>query len=318
MTYSEICKLINFNPKESKLFMPNEIFEELKVNITKTPHVAFAYTYIYFVTWLYRYAKYFNVNEVIDNKKIKEVLGYNSKTQTLDYLIKKGGFLDTIEYLETTRDYPITWEFSKVNDESLSFFMSSEIDEDMSDYLQTVPKRFFLKRPIKAFYRTGQEPEDEEEYELAGTFFDVSNTHNIPFEVFLYCVSNESIGCAGFYLYSYLKHKNDLFEEGYDVSLDALSDEIGMPKRTLNRHLGYLKSYRLIDFRHNQEFFAVGMKKEDRKANTYIIRDFEFFSESPVSFNKMKFMSDEKYKDYLKVQGDKAEMKSYVESQVPF
>lgn len=286
MSYNELHNLFNYDEKETSLYMPNEIFKDLQKYIKNTPHIAFAYTYIYLITWLYRYAKHFNVEVVLDNKKLKEVLGYSSKNQTMDYLIKKGGLLDEIEYLDSTRDYVINWQFNKSTDEALSFFMFSDIDREINDYFPSVPKRFFLKKPLKAFYRVIEEENDE--YEIAGTFYDISNTHNIPFEVFLFCVSNSKIGCTGFYLYAYLKHKNDIFESGYDVSIEELSQSIGVARRTLINYLGQLKSYKMIDFKHNQDFFAIGL--EDRKANTYITRDYGFFYDRPIPFKRIKYM----------------------------
>ena len=83
MTYAEIEQLLQFNDYESKIFMPNEIFGDLQKNIDNASHIAFAYSYIYFVTWLYRYAKYGMVNELIDQKFIKRILGYNENYKKL-------------------------------------------------------------------------------------------------------------------------------------------------------------------------------------------------------------------------------------------
>lgn len=92
MKYEEIKKLVQFNEYngyESKLYMPNEIFADLKANIKNTPHIAFAYSYIYLVTWMYRYTKHIVGQEVISNSTIKEILGYSAVTRTINYLIKK-------------------------------------------------------------------------------------------------------------------------------------------------------------------------------------------------------------------------------------
>lgn len=316
MQPNEIYETMKFNEKESSLFIPNEIFEDLIKNIKTTSHIAFSYSYIYLITWLYRYAKHFNVNDIIDNKKIKTILGYNSNNQTLDYLIKKNGLLDDMGYTESTRDYPLTWDFNKYNREDISFFMSSEIEGEVSDHRKAIPKRFFLKKPLKGFYRI--RIEDREEFEEVGTFYDISNTHCIPFEVFVYCMSNPKISCVGFYLYCYLKHKNDIFEFGYDVSLDELSIQTGIARRTLNSYLGVLKSYTMIDFHYNQDFFAAGMKKEDRKANTYSARGYALFSETPEPFKRIKYISNIEYVEKQNKKEDSTAMSKYVEDNVPF
>lgn len=292
-----IHKLVKFSERESNLYMPNEIFNDLQKHIKKAPHLAFAYSYVYFTTWLYRYAKYFNIKEVIDNKKIKECLGYNPNQQTLDYLIKKDGLLDQIGYTKSVRDYPLSWSYDSSQDEQLSFLMSSEIDAATSEFLPTVPKRFFLKKPLKAFYRAATD-EDGEEYEAAGTFYDVSNTHNVLFEVLVHCLSLNQVGCIGFYLYSYLKHKNDMHSSGYDISLDKLSYETSIPRRTLIKYLGALRSYRMIDVIHNQEYFSLGIEKGERMVSTYITKGFHLFSDKPVEYKRMEFKSKE---DHLKL-----------------
>lgn len=294
MTSNAICKLLKFDDKESKLFMPNEIFEDLKRNIKNTPHISFSYTYLYFTAWLYRYAKYFTLGEsIIDNTKIKEILGYDPSNRTLNYLIKKNGLLDKMEYTESTREIPISWEH---NEEGLSFLLTSEVDAALLNYFPKIPTRFFLKKPLKGFYRIKID-ENGEEYEEAGTFFDVSNTHMIPFEVFAYSMSNKDIGCTGFYLYSYLKYRNGQHEKGYDVSLQNLAEETGISETSLDRYMSAIKKYRMVDFRHNQDYFILGLDKDDRRANTYITRDFDFFNEQPVDIRKIKVMKLEAYNE---------------------
>lgn len=310
MKYEELLKLFEYSEKESKLFMPNEIFIDLKNNINKGPHIAFAYTYIYLCTWLYRYAKHFNVN-VFDNKIIKETLGYSARNQSLDYLIKKDGLLDQIEYTASTKEFPMSWKFCNI-EKTLEFEMSTDY-KDFKEYLPSISKRFFLKYPNKAFYRIGVE--EGEEYEYAGTFHEIKNTHNMPFEVFLYCMSNEEVGCNGFYLYSFLRHKNDIFTGGYDISLNELSNETGLPRRTLSRYMDALKGYRMIDFRHNQEYFVTNMNKEERKANTYIIRDHDFFECVKKPYGKMNIMSEE---NYIKLKQERESYAKDIENDLPF
>ncbi|WP_338656277.1 hypothetical protein V6B14_08535 [Sporosarcina psychrophila] len=316
MKYEEISNLIQFKENfESNLFMPNEIFEDLKANIKNTPHIAFAYSYIYLCTFNYRYAKHFSKGEIIDNAKAKELLGYDPKNRTLNYLIKKGGLLDEMEYLESTRDYPVSWEYSKMNAEDIQFTLSSEFG-DIKGYLPEIPKRFFLKYPVKGFTRILEE--DGEEFETIGTFYEVDNTHNIPFEVFLYCMSNEDIGCTGFYLYAYLKHKNDLFEGGFDVSLQNLSSDTGISETGIDRYLGALKGYKLVDFIHNQEFFAIGMRKEDRKANTYITNKHCMFNDIHIPFNKIEIMKKKEYFEMLKSQREPVNRADFDVNELPF
>lgn len=300
--YEELSKLLKYNDElESKLYMPNEIFEDLINNVKNTPHIAFAYTYIYLITWLYRYCKYYGGNDVISNSSIKSFLGYSPDTRTINYLIKKNGLLDKIGYTITDRDMPISVDH---DGEELNFSLISELDDKSKEtysyessaekYLRdTFPMNFTFKYPVKAFERMI----DEDGKIGYGTFYEVDNTHLIPFDIFLYCMTNENINCTGFYLYAYLKHKNDIYG-GYDVSLENLVEETGIAERTLDKYLGMLKKYKMIDFKHNQKFFAIGMRKEDRMANTYYTNEYHDFSDKPVPYNKIEIVKKE---DYLKM-----------------
>lgn len=298
MTYEEICSLVNYNEKESKLFMPNEVFEELKRNIKNTPHVAFSYTYLYLITWLYRYTKYFNVNVLLNNDKIKEILSYNPKQQTLNYLIKRNGLLDELEYTKTTKDYPVSWEYDEYSGKGITFQLHSKLDVEYHEYVPPAPKGFFLKQPVFAFKRVLID-EEGEEYEIDGTFYNTDNTHMIPFEVFLYSMSNPKIGCTGFYLYSFLNHKTDLFEYGYDTPLTKLSEDTGIAERTLDKYLGVLKEYKMIDFRHNQDYFVLGLSPEERKANTYTANSYEKFNNQPTEFKRITVLQRYDYYELL-------------------
>ena len=301
MTEKELYKLTKFNEEhESYNFIANEIFDDLKSNINNASHIAFSYSYIYFCQWLYRYCKHVNIN-MFDNFKIKEILGYDANNRTLNYLIKKDGLLDKIEYLQSTKEYPISWSHSK--EDSLEFLMVSDISDDYNkEYLPVVPRRFFLKKPLKGFYRV---VENEEECEIEGSFYSIERTHNVPFEAFAFSMSKESIGCIGFYLYSFLKQKNDIHSEGVDISIDNLAKDTMLSRRTVTNYLGVLKSYKMIDFIYNQDYFVIGMTESDgRKATTYNVRDYDFFSDNAVDYKRIGVRSKEWYDEYLKERED--------------
>jgi hypothetical protein len=312
MKYEEIERLLQYNSfkgYESDLFMPNEIFTDLKNHIENTPHIAFAYSYTYLVTWLYRHFKYTNVKAGgLTNSDIKEILGYKPETRSVNKLITKNGLLDKIGYTETTRNFPVS---VTVEDGSLEFTTVSEIDDKSNPAYSyegstekimrtNIPNNYTIKYPVKAFKRTLIRADNE--LELEGTFYDVDYTHNIPFEVFMYSMSNEDIGCTGFYLYAYLKHKNDIYANGYDVSLENLANETGIAERTLDKYLGMLKGYKMIEFQHNQEFFVIGLK--DRKPNTYTTNEYISFKDKPVPFQTIPII---KKKDYFKMMKQKEE-----------
>ena len=306
MSYEEICNLVQYQEGEYKLYFQNEIFEDVKGSFKNSTHVAVAYSYLFFITWLYRYTKYVNEDILIDNSIIKEVLGYNSKNQTIDPIIKKDGWLDKKGLTVSTKDIPLAWSFSK--DEGLSFDMLSGFNE-MLDYLPKMSNRFFIKYPTKAFSR--ETTIKKEEYDTSGTFYDIENTHSLDFKIFAFSMSNKDIGCIGFYLYGYIKRQDYPRNgaDGYDVSIDNLSKETGIARKTLNRYLSTLKSYNMISFKHNQDFFAIGLKTIDRMANTYYAEEYHSFNNKPMPFKRIEVMKKSDYMKILEEEKDKSKAK---------
>jgi hypothetical protein len=280
---------LNYDSKESPLYMPNEIFDDLQKGVNKRKYIPFAYSYYYLISWLYRYTKYGSVE--IENKILKSILGYSSTYTEIDYLIKKNGILDQIGYTLTEKDYPTSWLY----DGDLEFTLLSDFNEDIQKLMKgTRSRKFAIKYPIKAFHRNGNQEI------IDGTFYEFDRTHLIPFEVFLFCMSKKEIGVTGFYLWSYLKMKNQLHKQGYDISIGDLSDETMIPRSTLCEYLGKLRGYRMIDCYYNQEFFCLALKEDDRKANTYVTNERRQFSDEMVNVEKIKFVNVEKYENMMK------------------
>lgn len=189
-------------------------------------------------------------------------------------------------YTETSNDLPIYYSF---DEDELTFELLSD-DEVMTAHIRPkLPRNFTIKYPVKAFRRMIQ---GELEY---GTFYEVYDTHCIPIETFLYCMNNPEIGCEGFYLYCYLKYKNDLYESGYDISIEGLSDKTGLANKTLTHYLGQLKAYNMITFIHNQDYFSIAISLDERRATTYITNEYEEFNEEPHKYEKMKILSKDQY-----------------------
>lgn len=304
VSMEKLKSVLHYNEKESKIYMPNEIFYDLGGEIEDGNHIPFAYSYIYLCTWLYRHTKHFNP-DVYDNNIIKQILGYDKSNRTLNYLIKKNGLLDEIGYLESVRDFPISWE---IEDKQLVFHMFS----DYPDYPVKMSNRFFLKYPVTAFTRKEL---DNDEYYMEGTFYNVTNTHMIPFEVFLFCMSKKELGVSAFYMYSYLKYRCDVDGGKCDISISLLSDELKLSLTTTKKYLSLLKSYKMIDFFHNQDYFVAGMSKEDRKSNSYMTRKWTDFSDVKVDYKKIKQLTREEYDEILK---NKDSLQEEIENNLPF
>jgi hypothetical protein len=172
----------------------------------------------------------------IKQSDIKQILGYNSNDQRIDYIIKENGVLDKLGYTKTEKDFPI----QTIYDWELKFVMYSELkDQDV----KFNDRNFKIKKPIKAFYR------DEDSYKeqiFDGTFYDVSDTHAIELDKFYKIV--DQIGVNGFFVYGFMKYKCDKFKN-YTRSIQQISEEIGLSERTVYKILGELKEF--IDIQSN-------------------------------------------------------------------
>lgn len=307
MTYAEMRQLLQFNDEyESKIFMPNEIFSDLRENIENPSHIAFAYSYIYFITWLYRYAKYGIINELIDQKFIKKILGYNPTYKKIDYLIKQNGILEQMGYIRTEKDFPIAYSYDEID--GLQFQYIDDFKE-YTEYIKAlnVPKNFKIKFPVKAFYRN---EESEEDYYEDGTFFYVDRTHLVPFEVFLFCMTNGDLGCTGFYLYAFLRCMNQIYG-GYRISLETLEEKTAIKGRTLDKYLDSLKKYNMIHCK--VEDFVVGLGKGEKIPNTYFTNEPTNFTNIAKQYQKRKVMSVYTYYKQLE---EKQKLAMQVEEQM--
>lgn len=307
-TYEQILEVVNFHDEQNTHFIPNNIFEDLQSNIKKSPHIAFAYGYYYLISWLYRNATY--STQQIDVKVIKELLGYSPTNKTMDYLIKNNGLLDEMGYTETTTNFPVSWLLDEYN--SPQFTLINDVDDEMKrEYRKGKNNRFSVKYPVRHFHVDEEDCEDEM---LTGVFSDVSNTHQIDFEVFVHCMSIKELGTTAFYLYAYLKNKNQIFGEGYDVPLHTLSEVAKIPYQSLVNYLDVMRKYNLITVIHNQEYFSVAMEEELRKANTYITNDSNRFTFAPQFYKKIDFKTPSQHIEIAK----KKEIREITLKEIPF
>lgn len=312
MKYQEIKKLLDVSVKhENNVYIPNEIFKDFKTikkqnakQESQSNYIAFAYSYYYLIMWLYKYCK-FSMGRCIDQKIIKQIIGYNAEYRESNFIIKKNGLLDQMNYTQTVTDYP-TGLKKNIYGEVEGYEMLSDLknekgyEDTVQHYYKANGKNYSIKLPVHGFYRYPNEEEMQEEYDDGiedGVFSDIRDTHNITIETFMYCMSNDKIGTVGFYLYAYLKRMNDMYESGYDISLEDLENETGIKSSTLDKYLDLLKKYQIIECKHNQEYFCLALSEKERMANTYITNDYEMFLDKPVAkYEKIKRMSVAEYK----------------------
>jgi len=257
-----INKLLQVDKQEDKIFMPNEIFTDLKNNIKGGSHISFAYSYYYLSLWLYRYAKYGNIN--IDVKTIKSILDISKNNKSVDYLIKKDGVLDKLGYTFTSTDYPFAWNW---NDGNIEFDMISDFDVDSRKMMNgSRGRNYKIKVPLKGIHRTAESEEDCHE---DGIFHQIDNTHLVEFETFIECMSNKELGNVAFYIYGYLKRQCDIHKK-YNSSYDKLADELSIGRNTLMKYMRVMSDNGLVEIKENSCYKIDGGKFK-RDANTYTI-----------------------------------------------
>lgn len=241
------------------VYMPNEIFDDMKHNIPNSSQSAFAYSYIYYITYLYRYCKCIDSNgNKVTQEIIKEFLGYSPKNKKIDFIIKKGGILDNINYTLTTTDYPIQFLY---DDENLIYF---ETINNYKNMINNNNRNFKVKFPVKSFYRTN---DDFQEKSLTGTFFEVEDTHKINYNTFRKIITDNDLGTSGFFVYGYLKHKNNIFKTGYQRSTINIGKELNFSDNTIRKYINILESKGFL--RVERKIFDMRLSQDEFEANIY-------------------------------------------------
>lgn len=285
---------------ESKLALPNELYplllewkNEKKI---KSAHIPFVWSYLYFETWMYRYSKY--DLHVPTTSEVKEILGYTPTNKTLDYIIKKDGVLDESGLTESTSDFPIQSLFQDDEENKTDRVVIRTLNSFKFDDFNFVHEwkkwnkiklNQTIKYPVFAFERnilTPDEPDKYSDEDENGTFFDSSNTTIIDFSIFDFCMAHEDLGCTGFYLYSYLKHKNDLHKFGYDASHKRIAKELGLSEKTVQTYRNALRSHNMMELEHNMDVFYPSMPADERMVSTNKIKSFTEFANDKVEYTK--------------------------------
>jgi hypothetical protein len=288
MSKKELLYKVAYNPKESFLLMPNCIFDILskdeELMEKKAPHIAVAYTFTYFITWLYRYAKYSTMNiDDTDIKGIKRLIGYSTSNKELNYIIKKDGVLDRLGITKTLsfNEAPVQWFINENYKDVVEWNYFKEMNESLKEIGKNInTKRKQIKEPLLATNKR-----IESDIEFYGTFFDKEYTHHIPFDVFIECMTNSNLGCTAFYIYGYLSSRCGMNGGHIQVSVETISKKTGIRPTSRNNGLDALKKYGLIECLPENFIIERGEYKTD--ANTYWV------NKDPTKFRTIP-------RDYLK------------------
>ncbi|KRE94909.1 hypothetical protein ASG89_31965 [Paenibacillus sp. Soil766] len=291
----ELKKILDIDQDNNRvIFMPNKIFFDLvncdyfkdrKANAT---HIAFAFSYLYLASYMYRYAHFQYSEKYTDTKWIDDKIMYKICNTSPDsrgangksYITKKNGVLVSLRYLRKESDYPIRYYYPEDNlgnkdFTSPQFSMFSKLIENdalPSDYQREANAKK-VNFPVRAFYK--DEVSEMENYE-DGYFYFPQYTTRIDINIFIWCMARSDLGVIGFYLYSFLKSKCDYFGGNYSSPIDSLVDATGIKSTKLCETLTTLEEYNMITNTHST--FITDLSPDKRvPANTYKVLPYDKF-----------------------------------------
>lgn len=268
---------IGFQDGHANVRLPNKIFDTLSKSIknksgsTNIQQTAFAYAYLVTTSFLYKYAYFVNIDNgtYIQNSDIKELLGYNRSTKTIDKVIKRNGILDQLGLTAPTKDYPVRYIANKqelVNGIPLREFTTiGDLDDDDISYLtikEIVKNRNYeVKEPL--FLTTSFEDSDY------GTLYNIDRTHDITLPEFLTFVFDDKLDNIDLLIYGFLKSRC----KGYRNNMNAMAvykitSAIGIDRSTFYDHLDRLKKRKFINVNH-KEWKMRGDEHITMEANEY-------------------------------------------------
>lgn len=327
-TSEQMKRMLDVDRKyKTKMFITNCLFDDLvnceefrpkisnvkcktgEVRTTKKQananHIAFAFSFVYLVSYLYRFAKYIHYGD--DGQQIfidEEILYKMCNTSPasrgkngVSYITKKNGLLERLGYTRKVKEYPVEFSYVDGSDEPIEDFTKEKINGvkfwlntyftpqngyDMVDY----PNKT-INFPVRAFYYDKQ---SEEENYLNGYFHFPHGTTQIDIDVFIKCMSTKELGTVGFYLYSFLKSKCDFFGGQYIRAISDFAKDIGIGSTKLVESLKSLEEYNMITNSHN--FFVPNLPDgKHLPANRYTVIDSEKFLYSKQKIKKRKVIS---------------------------
>ncbi|RDY70387.1 hypothetical protein DXT76_13120 [Halobacillus trueperi] len=286
---------------EKNIVIPNEDLLELLDAIHmdakgfRSYYTAYAFSYYYLATYLYRYAVYgksdFNFSEA-NLKKMLTISPSNKGKNGISFISKRNGLLDKIGFLKKESDYPIGVRFfdkAWTTEKGIhSFAYLSEINENMPEHLKLNTKNSRVNRPIhlvdirnyESQYSNGLgEP----------TYLDPDNTTMISIDIFIYCMTNKELGIEAFHMYSYLKYYTEYYGGKWNCPLEDFPTKFGMKRDTIKKKLKALEEYNMIYNSH--EPFVPNLREytdQSIPANTYKVHSYSQFARDEGDKNKVQ------------------------------
>lgn len=249
--------------------IPNEIFRDLK-SIGNIQQISFCFSYLVTISFLYKYAHFVDVDNgtYIQNGDIKQILGYNPKTKSIDKFIKKNGVLEELELISTTKDYPVEVEYTEeqINDINIREFKTiSMLNADNIHYsmIKEIVKNrnYEIREPLFLF-----EYKDE-----VGTLYNYEKTFRVELSEFMKFVYTEELDNVDFILYCYFKSKCYGYKDNMNqISLNIIVSDVGVKKDAYYSHLDKIKEKDFVDVVHKG--WQVGKEDDEVEANEYYFK----------------------------------------------
>lgn len=312
--FNELNTRINYKSDQNVVGISNRYFTMLlklaQNKDLKASHIPFAFSYIYFQTYLFRYTKYDTYIPSVG--EIKEILAYNKTNTILNYIIKDGGILDTFNLTKTLYDFPVIHEW---DGDSLEFTLLSHMNDGNGYGRQWREERGVnfnasCKYPVLGFYDELDSFEGVTVNNHNGSFFHTYNLTLIEWNVFNYCMSHSGLGCLGFYLYGFIKYQEGL-NGNCQMGLETIAKLTGMTSRTVSKYMKVLREYNLVEC--ISPTFIVGAdtkKKKDeeihKESNTYFANEFKSITSNKVEISKPTFISIEHYREKKQIEDAKS------------
>lgn len=281
--FEELKKEYKFKVNQNDLYFSNKHFKILSDLVSngsiKRSHLYFSFAYLYLTTYLFRYTKY---SEVIPSTKdIKKTLTHSSIDKKVDYLIKRGGVLDSEGLTFHTTNFPLSHEFNESG--TLVFTLLSDFNDITANYTSNWKKKMNINNNVGCKYNYlsfHDDINDDNEFVVnskRGTFYNSKFTTNIPFEVFLYCMSNSEVGLRGFYMYSYISFMNNISGKYLNRGIVSLGEALYMSKSSTQKVIYALREYNMVNTIVADYIFNKFEKDYKFDSNAYHTNDFDMF-----------------------------------------
>lgn len=302
--FNELNNRIGYTDKQKTIAFSNLNFKVLVKLVNnkklKPTHVAFAFSYLYLQTYLFRYTKYDRYVPKVN--ELKNILTYDKTTKTLNYIIKDGGLLDAANLTKTIYDFPVVHTIT--DSKELEFDLISEFNDGSNRYgtkwrlENKVGYNASCKYPVLAFHS------DLDKYkqlgvqysDLGGSFFGYGNFTLIDWDMFAYCMSNDEIGVTGFYLHSFIKWHEGL-NGNCQMGIDSLADQTGLSESIVSRALKILRQHNLVHCI-SADFVIRASESKHRikqESNTYFANSYDDITSDKKELTKPNYITVETY-----------------------